>query len=30
MLQKRMAIGTPLSAVLLLLAEVFMVGAAQF
>ncbi len=29
-LQRRMAIGTPLSAVLLLLIEVFMVGAAQF
>ncbi len=29
-LQKRMVFGTPLSAVLLLLAEVFMVGAAQF
>ena len=29
-LQRRMAIGTPLSLVLLLLAEVFMVGAAQF
>ncbi len=30
LLRKRMAIGTPLSAALLLLAEVFMVGAAQF
>ncbi len=29
-LRKRMAIGTPLSLALLLLAEVFMVGAAQF
>ncbi len=29
-LQRRMAIGTPLSAALLLLVEVFMVGAAQF
>ena len=29
-LQRRMAIGTPLSVALLLLAEVFMVGAAQF
>ncbi len=30
LLQRRMAIGTPLSVVLLLLIEVFMVGAAQF
>ncbi len=30
LLQKRMAIGTPLSVALLLLTEVFMVGAAQF